>query len=105
MSAETNCLATDQRPVGHHGSRNATPISLYKLWKAQGPKRVPFIALMSTKRNVHGEGSHAVPRSTLVTALRERRQLLSTDEDDLDWIEVSADVSSPKFSVASGRIA
>jgi hypothetical protein len=105
MSAETNCLATDQRPVGHHGSRNATPISLYKLWKAQDPKRVPFIALMSTKRNVHGEGSHAVPRSTLVTALRERRQLLSTDEDDLDWIEVSADVSSPKFSVASGRIA
>jgi hypothetical protein len=51
---------------------------------------------------VHGEGSHAVPRSTLVTALRERGQLLSTNEDDLDWIEVSADVSSPKFSVASG---
>lgn len=90
--------------VGHHGSRNATPISLYKLWKEQDPKRLPFVAMMSTKRDVHGEGSHAVPRSTLVTALRERGRLLSTDEDDVDWLEVSAGVTSPAFTVASGHI-
>ncbi|MET0888189.1 MAG: hypothetical protein ABWX92_17260, partial [Mycetocola sp.] len=90
--------------VGHHGSRNGTPISLYKLWKAQNPNRVPFIALMSTKQNVHGEGSHAVPRSTLITALRERGQLLSTDDGDFDWIEIAADASSSKFAVTRGQI-
>lgn len=90
--------------VGHHGSRNATPISLYKLWKGHDPKRLPFVAMMSTKRDVHGEGSHTVPRATLVTALQERGRLLSTDDEDFDWLEISADVSSPKFTFSTGRI-
>ena len=90
--------------VGHHGSRNATPISLFKLWKGQDPARLPFVALLSTKRDFHGEGSHAVPRSTLVTALKERGRVLSTDDDDVDWIEVAADVGSRGFAVTTGLI-
>jgi hypothetical protein len=90
--------------VGHHGSRNATPISLYKLWKAQDPVRFPFVAMMSTKRGLHGEGAHAVPRATLKTALAERGELLSTDDGNVDWIQVSADVSSREFVVTTGLI-
>lgn len=90
--------------VGHHGSRNATPISLYKLWKGQDAKRLPFVAMMSTKRDVHGEGSHMVPRMTLVTALQERGRLLSTDDGDFDWLEISANVGSPTFAFKTGHI-
>lgn len=64
----------DLYKVGHHGSRNATPRSLFKLWTdgATDPSR-PMCAVMSTMCGVHGESDEtAVPRETLVKALELR---------------------------------
>lgn len=91
--------------VGHHGSRNATPRSLVRLWNRHKSSDRPFVAMMSTKAGVHGEGAHAVPRTTLITALRERGTVLSTDEGDIpDWIEVSAAAQQRSIQVSSGDI-
>ncbi|MGE5162750.1 MAG: hypothetical protein ACM3IH_01850 [Sphingobacteriales bacterium] len=69
--------------VGHHGSLNATPKSLWKLFKnkstnAQSTKRLK--SLMSTMEHKHGsEASHTeVPRATLVSALKSQSELFST---------------------------
>jgi hypothetical protein len=71
--------------VGHHGSRNATPRSLWKLFKnrsrdAHATKRL--LSLMSTMDHKHGcEASHTeVPRKTLVSALEHESNLFSTQE-------------------------
>jgi hypothetical protein len=67
--------------VGHHGSRNATPRTLFNLWTEPGTRERPMTALMSTKPGVFpgrpGSGTE-VPRETLLTALRQRMSLLST---------------------------
>ena len=69
----------DLYKVGHHGSRNATPRSLYNLWLEPETKTREMIALMSTKSGVHGESTAtAVPRGTLVAALDTRMKLLNT---------------------------
>ena len=64
----------DLYKVGHHGSRNATPRTLFNLWSdptADSPH--PMTGVMSTKANVHGESpATAVPRKTLVAALDTR---------------------------------
>jgi hypothetical protein len=69
--------------VGHHGSLNATPKSLWKLFQnksknANDPKRLK--SLMSTMEHKHGsEASHTeVPRTTLVSALKTNSELFST---------------------------
>jgi len=69
--------------VGHHGSLNATPKSLWSLFKnrskdARDPKRLK--SLMSTMEHKHGsEASHTeVPRAPLVSALRTNSELFST---------------------------
>src|SRR5262249_4933388 len=71
--------------VGHHGSRNATPISLWKLFKnktvdAQATRRLP--ARMWTMEHKQGsEASHTeVPRRTLVTELKRQSNLFSTED-------------------------
>jgi hypothetical protein len=82
----------DLYKVGHHGSRNATPRSLFALWNGDGPRR-PMTALMSTLAGVHGErAATAVPRATLVKALRERATLHATDEldDGVPFVRVAA---------------
>jgi hypothetical protein len=59
--------------VGHHGSRNATPRTLFNLWTEPDVKERPLVAMMSTKARVHGESaSTRVPRKTLVAALDTR---------------------------------
>lgn len=69
----------DLYKVGHHGSRNATPRSLHRLWTEREPDRPPLTALMSTRPGVHGESdATAVPRATLVTELGKVAKLLST---------------------------
>jgi hypothetical protein len=85
----------DLYKVGHHGSRNATPRSLYRLWTADLGEKNPMVSLMSTKAGVHGKGATAVPRSTLVGALDERTQLYSTEQlkDDQYWVEVVAQLA------------
>ena len=62
--------------VGHHGSRNATPRSLFRLWTEAGDPERPMCALMSTMAGVHGEtDATAVPRATLVEALTQRMKV------------------------------
>jgi hypothetical protein len=69
--------------VGHHGSLNATPKSLWNLFKnrskdANDANRLK--ALMSTMEHKHGsEANHTeVPRTTLVSALKTQSDLFST---------------------------
>lgn len=70
--------------VGHHGSRNATPLTLWKLFdnrtkKASAKNRMA--ALMSTMPGKHGHPrDHTeVPRQTLVQALKTDTNLFSTE--------------------------
>lgn len=63
----------DLYKVGHHGSRNATPRTLYNLWTEPQTRDRPLVAMMSTKPGVHGRSpSTFVPRKTLVAALDTR---------------------------------
>lgn len=68
--------------VGHHGSLNATPVSLWKKFKNKsakgGKKRLD--ALMSTLEGKHGDPdtSTEVPRRTLVSALKANTNLFTT---------------------------
>lgn len=69
-----NLLAdVDLYKVGHHGSLNATPKSLWRLFKQKGPKTKPgrLQTVVSTKEGKHGsvDKDTEVPREKLVTAL------------------------------------
>src|SRR4029453_18553230 len=85
----------DLYKVGHHGSRNATPRSLFGLWDPAVPtgRRT---ALMSTRTGVYpGHAGTEVPRQTLVEALATRMTLLTTDglPSGERFVEVVADTS------------
>jgi hypothetical protein len=70
----------DLYKVGHHGSRNATPRSLFRLWGEDPDPARPMTALMSTLSGVHGRSEATkVPRATLVAALQRRMDLITTD--------------------------
>ena len=71
--------------VGHHGSRNATPKSLWKL--IDGPN---LHSIVSTKAGKHGKVDRKteVPRATLIEELR-RHAFFSTQE--LEWVKGSDD--------------
>ena len=65
----------DLYKVGHHGSRNATPRTLFNLWNEEQTISHPMTVVLSTKASVHGESiATAVPRKTLVAALDTRAQ-------------------------------
>jgi hypothetical protein len=70
--------------VGHHGSLNATPKTLWGLFKNRSDsatsKRLKTI--MSTQLGVHGHANadSEVPRSKLVDALEHQSDLTSTDK-------------------------
>jgi hypothetical protein len=67
--------------VGHHGSLNATPKTLWKGFTNKGSPTKPhrLVSLLSTKEGVHGDSpATAVPRSTLVTALKENSTFVDT---------------------------
>ncbi len=90
----------DLYKVGHHGSRNATPRTLYALWQQRPPSLPPMTILMSTRPGVHGDSEATkVPRQTLVDALSEIGRLFSTDDLDQGqpYLEVEADVTSGPF--------
>jgi beta-lactamase superfamily II metal-dependent hydrolase len=60
--------------VGHHGSRNATPKSLWNLFRKRTTRETDpdrMVSIISTKRGVHGsvERHTEVPRKTLLQAL------------------------------------
>jgi hypothetical protein len=68
----------DLYKVGHHGSRNATPRLLVKMWEEQKEK---LTSVVSTLPGVHGKSeATAVPRVTLMTALSRLGGLERTDE-------------------------
>jgi hypothetical protein len=86
----------DVYKVGHHGSRNATPRTLFNLWADTGR---PLVGLMSTKSGVHGKTPATfVPRQTLVAALDTRtdEHLYSTEgiTAATPYVELLADVST-----------
>jgi hypothetical protein len=113
LSAE-QCLAllrdVDLYKVGHHGSRNASPRTLVKLWEDK--PRTSMIGLMCTKSCFHGKKpTTRVPRQTLVDALAKEMRLFTTDtewyklddDDPPPFIEVDADVTSDgPFKLRSG---
>lgn len=70
----------DLYKVGHHGSRNATPKSLFQLWGEDPDPARPMMSLLSTRPGVHGKSTRtAVPRGPLVRALERRTTLVNTD--------------------------
>jgi beta-lactamase superfamily II metal-dependent hydrolase len=89
----------DLYKVGHHGSRNATPKTLFNLWNEPATKDRKIWALLSTKPGVYGKTpATAVPRSTLVAALDTRTTLLSTEplRSDRPYEEVTANLRTGK---------
>ena len=64
----------DLYKVGHHGSLNATPKSLWKTFKRKGKRSKPdrMTSVMSTMNDKHGHAktNTEVPRATLIAALK-----------------------------------
>ncbi len=61
--------------VGHHGSTNATPQSLWALFKYRRTRRKLLTSLLSTHKGHHP----GVPKESLVEALRDKTSLHSTE--------------------------
>lgn len=71
--------------VGHHGSRNATPKSLWKLFNNRTTDKSDkkrLASLMSTLEGKHGheDNKSEVPRETLVNALERDTNLFTTQD-------------------------
>ena len=73
----------DLYKVGHHGSRNATPKSMWKQLAKKGPASKPgrLTSVISTKQGKHGsESKHTeVPRRTLMTEISKQSDLHTTE--------------------------
>ena len=92
----------DLYKVGHHGSRNATPRTLFNLWNEAATRDRAMVALMSTKKGVFPgtPGSNTeVPRETLVTALGQRMKPLSSTMDLQPGVS-HVEVAAPAFGDA-----
>ena len=72
----------DVYKVGHHGSLNATPKTLWNLFRKKGDKTQPdrLVTLLSTKAGKHGHKDRGteVPCKKLEAALQEQSTLYST---------------------------
>ena len=70
--------------VGHHGSRNATPKSMWKQLPVAAGKSAKrrLMTFLSTREGVYGQAKSKteVPRATLLTALRDGSQLTNTED-------------------------
>ena len=69
--------------VGHHGSRNATPKSLWKRFERKNPtKGDRLVTINSTMKGKHGhnENNTEVPRTSLVNELTELSNYRTTEE-------------------------
>jgi len=70
--------------VGHHGSRNATPKTLWNMFRNRGKPGKPgrLITVASTMAGKHGNSRQGteVPRATLVEALSRESDYSSTQE-------------------------
>jgi len=70
--------------VGHHGSLNATPKTLWRLFGKKGGPEAPerlrtFVSTMAGKHGSHARGTE-VPRDKLIEALRQESAHFSTQE-------------------------
>jgi hypothetical protein len=78
----TQLAGVDLYKVGHHGSRNATPRTLWDLFekKSSDPDR-RMTSLLSTLSGKHGSAASRteVPRRTLLEALRSSTTLVDTE--------------------------
>ncbi|MBN9306911.1 MAG: hypothetical protein BGO82_05595 [Devosia sp. 67-54] len=86
----------DVYKVGHHGSRNATPKTLWGLMTgSDNSKKAEFTTVMSTMEGKYGDTEEtAVPRGTLVTALKKKSTLHTTQDihaEDL-YFDLTIDV-------------
>ena len=76
--------SVDVYKVGHHGSLNATPKSLWKAFEKKGgaDREDRIITLLSTLSGKHGheERNTEVPRKTLVVELESRSKLVNTED-------------------------
>ena len=74
----------DLYKVGHHGSRNANPKSLWEMFKKKGssPSDVRLKTFISTMEGKHGtpEKKTEVPRASLVEALQSESNYFSTQQ-------------------------
>ena len=72
----------DLYKVGHHGSLNATPKSMWNRFKKRGKSGTPdrLTSVMSTRNDKHGsiDAGTEVPRSKLVTELEAQSKLVDT---------------------------
>lgn len=78
--------------VGHHGSLNATPKTLWNTFdnRSKTKRRGRLVSLMSTLGGHHGHEDRdtEVPRRTLVNALRRETDLVDTEAFEHDaWFE------------------
>ena len=80
----TLLAGVDVYKVGHHGSLNATPKSLWKLFTKKGSatKKNRLTTVMSTMAGKHGSSDRdtEVPRSKLVMALTEESSFFTTQK-------------------------
>jgi hypothetical protein len=85
--------------VGHHGSLNATPKTLWEEWYPKGAKPLALdqrmTSFMSTKSGKHGSVASGteVPRTKLVSALKKWTRLHSTqDLEEALYVDESFEV-------------
>ncbi|MGR7995079.1 hypothetical protein [Xanthobacter sp. ZOL 2024] len=75
--------AVDLYKVGHHGSLNATPRSMWNRFHKRGAARKPdrLTSVLSTMHGKHGDDDKntEVPRRTLVNELQAKSNLVSTE--------------------------
>ena len=73
----------DLYKVGHHGSLNATPKSMWSRFRKKGPKSKAdrLTSVLSTRKGKHGhdEDNTEVPRRTLVNELKAQSTLHDTE--------------------------
>lgn len=91
-------LATvDLYKVGHHGSRNATPRRLYRLWERRSGSQRPLVSVLTTLSGVYDRSDEgAVPKPELVRALAKLGAVHSTEDlpEDVWWFDLVAPTKS-----------
>jgi hypothetical protein len=83
--------------VGHHGSRNATPKTLWNGFKNRSQKKTDkkrLKSFMSTMPGKHGNSRSKteVPRQTLVDALEGESELFTTTSLKKGTISLACDI-------------
>lgn len=96
----------DVYKVGHHGSRNATPTSLYRLWRHRRLSNNPLTTVLTTKKGVFAKSKEGeVPHPRLIEELKKRGRLYSTDNLDPNvwWFDLTAPAQGKgRFSFKAG---